>query len=656
MRRFCLPILVTGLLVLVLTAAPAWAQRGPTPTPDPFGRDPKQEQQFLDKLAKMNQQAVAPFKQGTAEMDRNDYQDAAKDLLLAHTLAPQDDDALRRLSYAELGEGKNDDALTHARAAVQLNNSAFNNTALADALLQQKTNASNAEALQVAWTAIKLDSNDPSAALILAEAGIANKDTSAISQSAGILQRVAPDLAQTHFVLALDAMGRNDSLQADAELTRAEQAGMPSDTIEPLREQSGVASSARFYRTLIGGGYGLIGWLVGFIVLMVVGGLLSNLTLSAVRHMKPEATVRVSPAERTIRAVYRFVIVIGSVYFYISIPLILLITIALAGAVIYMFLEIGFIPIQFTIILALGTLYTLVTVVRSLFVRFKQVDPGPRITREAAPQLWALVEEVAARVDTRPVDVIFATPTTEISVAERGRGLAGLGRQPERVLTLGLGSLNGMTIGPFKAVIAHEYGHFSNRDTAGGSLALRVRASIFQMARGLTMQRQNNWLNPVWLFLVGYSRLFSRITLGASRLQEILADRTAALTYGATNLAEALEHIVRAAFQFGLVANTELRQAYQLKRPVANLYALQVPEDATSSKALDEQIRKEMSRPTSPYDSHPAMKDRLELIRALEPVASGERNNKAVWDLLPNAQELQVQMSQALYQRATSGR
>ena len=56
-----------------------------------------------------------------------------------------------------------------------------------------------------------------------------------------------------------------------------------------------------------------------------------------------------------------------------------------------------------------------------------------------------------------------------------GRQLRG---RAERCLILGVGVLEGLKIGPFKAVLAHEYGHFTNKDTAGGGFALAVRRSL----------------------------------------------------------------------------------------------------------------------------------------------------------------------------------
>ena len=44
----------------------------------------------------------------------------------------------------------------------------------------------------------------------------------------------------------------------------------------------------------------------------------------------------------------------------------------------------------------------------------------------------------------------------------------------QRLLILGVGVLDGFRLNAFRAVIAHEYGYFSNRDTAGGDVAFPV--------------------------------------------------------------------------------------------------------------------------------------------------------------------------------------
>ena len=57
--------------------------------------------------------------------------------------------------------------------------------------------------------------------------------------------------------------------------------------------------------------------------------------------------------------------------------------------------------------------------------------------------------------------------------------------------------LEGFQLRPFKAVLAHEYGHFSNRDTAGGGLALQVRRSLGAFATTLAQAGAASVMRPM---------------------------------------------------------------------------------------------------------------------------------------------------------------
>jgi Zn-dependent protease with chaperone function len=282
--------------------------------------------------------------------------------------------------------------------------------------------------------------------------------------------------------------------------------------------------------------------------------------------------------------------------------------------------------------------------VRGVFARVKDEEPGHPLPRDKAPQLWSLTEEVAERVDTRPVDAIYVTPGTNIGVTERGSLLKKLQSAGQRCLILGLGALPGMTQAQFKAILAHEYGHFSNRDTAGGNLARRVQASIYQMAYTLASTGQARWYNPAWLFVNGFHRLFLRITLGASRLQEILADRYAALAYGVQNSVDGLMHIVRQGLVFDAQVSQEIKTAMGHNRGLQNLYLLP-PIQGTMLKQLEAKVEQRMNRPTSTYDSHPAIQDRIRLVRQLDSGSEVEGSQEPAWDLLPDAESLQQEMT-----------
>ena len=75
-------------------------------------------------------------------------------------------------------------------------------------------------------------------------------------------------------------------------------------------------------------------------------------------------------------------------------------------------------------------------------------------------------------------------PSTKKEVAGSGKE-----DRARRVLVLGVGLLDGLRQAPFCAVLAHEYGHFVHRDTAGGELALRVNNDMRKFALAMAEKR-----------------------------------------------------------------------------------------------------------------------------------------------------------------------
>jgi Zn-dependent protease with chaperone function len=181
-------------------------------------------------------------------------------------------------------------------------------------------------------------------------------------------------------------------------------------------------------------------------------------------------------------------------------------------------------------------------------------------------------------------------------------------------LILGVGVLDGLKIGPLKAVLAHEYGHFSNRDTAGGGFALAVRRSLITMAQSLGQSGTAAWYNPAWIFLNVFYRVFLRISQGASRLQELLADRWAAFTYGSKAFEEGLRHVIEQSVRFDARAGAALQD--MAARGVSNLYQHQ-PERPVEESEIEKAVREALNRPASPYDSHPSPTERSRWVRAL---------------------------------------
>jgi len=142
------------------------------------------------------------------------------------------------------------------------------------------------------------------------------------------------------------------------------------------------------------------------------------------------------------------------------------------------------------------------------------------------------------------------------------------------------------------------------------------------------------WYNPAWWFVNGFYRVFLRVSQGASRLQEVLADRWAAFTYGAAAFERGLRHVIERSVYFDAHANAELGRAIQTKLPLANLYQIdpaKLPEQADLSYKIETALKAE----PSPYDSHPSPADRFRWVRAIagEGTAASAGDGQPVWSL-----------------------
>jgi len=398
--------------------------------------------------------------------------------------------------------------------------------------------------------------------------------------------------------------------------------------------------------------YALGAWAIGLVVLMGLGMLLSSLTLATATKAPKTEGGHAQGADKLLRRVYRVVLWACCGYYYISLPIVTLLVIALAGGITYAFISLGRIPIKLIAIVVIVAAVSVWSVLKSIFFRPKTTDPGDKLDLAEHPKLRAVLEEVARRIGTRSVDSVYMTPTTDVAVFERGGVLKQLTGQTERCLVLGVGVLDGFQIGPFKAVLAHEYGHFHNEDTAGGGFALAVRRSMLLMAISLAKGGAAAWYNPAWLFVSWFQKVFLRISQGASRLQEILADRWAAFAYGADAFTQGLKHVIERSIRFDAHVQHALGEVIEQKKSLANLYQYRVKGKTPAEKEFKKAIKEALNAEPSPYDSHPSPADRFAWVAALP---KRERQTSAedeleVWELFADRKKIERQMTQKIRQ------
>lgn len=163
-----------------------------------------------------------------------------------------------------------------------------------------------------------------------------------------------------------------------------------------------------------------------------------------------------------------------------------------------------------------------------------QPAPGIDVSPAQAPELWALVGELAATVGTRAPEQIRLVPEVNAAVSEDSRflGLAGGTRR----LYLGVPLLQGMTVAQLQAVLAHELGHYSSAHTRLGPLAYRGRQAVVT-----TVQQLKG--NIVGWVLRQYAKLYILVSQAMSRSQELEADRLMVQVAGRATAQSALREI-----------------------------------------------------------------------------------------------------------------
>jgi len=612
-------------------------------------RDPQEESKILEELAAVAPGAVTEFQAATEAMDRGDNEAADSGYGKVLDLAPDFAHALRRRSYVV---ADNDEGLALARRALLVEEHGYNLSAVVDALLRFDDPAKLQEANRLAERLVVMLPDEPSALSIVAAASLRSENLALFRKAIGGLRRVAPDEMATHYYAAFDAGLEEDWIRAEAEIERARELGLPAEEADAFLDGTGIRSRARNWRYLYLAGHASVAWVGGLLALLGIGAILSRWTLSAIESQSAETTGLPSGAMRMMRRVYGIVLSLASLYFYVSMPFVFILVVAASGGLIYALLSLGYIPLKLLLIAFILLFVTLWAMLKGLLARGGRSDPGERLEEKDAPEVFSLLREVASKIGTPMVDSVFLVPDATVAVFERGSTLDHLRHRGERCLVLGLGVMDGMKLGQLKGILAHEYGHLSNRDTAGGGLALQVRRSILTSAETLASGGAAVWYNPAWLFLNAFFRLYLRISQGASRLQEVLADRWAVLAYGKEAFSSGLSHAVRRAVEFDFLSQREIFQAVRESRPLRNLYDLKVPlqwapEDEPAEKekppaqCIEEAYQEALSTPASPYDSHPATAQRIAWVEKMTGVASPPMDERDAWSLFPDRNRIQ---------------
>ena len=615
-------------------------------------RDMGKESLIWDHLNTVAPETVEDFKAATVAMDSGNYDEAVRLYRAVLKKAPDSDHVLRRLGISLVMQGHLEEGLTFIEQAIAKNGSADNLFTLALFLVypaenKEGTQEQKSQAFAILKEAEYLPKtgDDPDFDLLLAQLAYDFQDIATFRRASGRLSSRHQGQMGTHYYKALLAAYDQDWATAEAAIRKAESLGLQPAIAQDFLVQTGIESRNRTWRYAMYAG-SIVGiWLVGLGALFVFGKWMSKRTLRSIEEADPNEGT--SSSDLGLRKWYRRLIGVAGIYYYLSIPFVIFLVLGAAAAATYFSFVLGHIPIKWLLLVDLGALITSYKMIRSLFLKIEQDDPGRPLKVYEAPGLWELTRSVAETVKTRPVDEIRITPGTELAVYERGSWREKSSDRAHRVLILGVGVLNDFKLNAFRAVLAHEYGHFSHRDTAGGEIALRVNSDMMKFAHAMILSGQNVWWNLAYHFLRIYDFIFRRLSHGATRLQEVLADRVAASKYGAAAFEEGLRHVIKRGAEFDVSVNKEIASADG--RALQNLYELPI----TAHEEAESMARDSLTRVTSEDDTHPSPLDRFRYVERITSQTEAQISGE-VWNLFKDRAGLTTEMTSMVQQELYS--
>lgn len=242
---------------------------------------------------------------------------------------------------------------------------------------------------------------------------------------------------------------------------------------------------------------------------------------------------------------------------------------------------------------------------------------GVVLTRSEAPDLYREVDRIADTLQAARVDEIRLDYNLNAAASQTPQfGLVGIYRN---VLLLGMPLLLGLAPDEARAVIAHEFGHFSGSHGKFGARVYRLEMTLRQIVTRLSTTARFGALLFMGFIKWFYPR-FSATTFAMRRANEYEADRAAAQVAGAGHIVNALLRMKYLAPQLQKSFWNGLGTAFKASpEPFAGCL-IGLPEaarHAASPVLAIRAVEASMTDVTGYDDTHPCLSDRLRALGQL---------------------------------------
>lgn len=316
-----------------------------------------------------------------------------------------------------------------------------------------------------------------------------------------------------------------------------------------------------------------------------------------------------------------------------------------------------------------------------IFIRHGSDDPGIEISETDEPVLYKFLTELAEDVGAPRPHRVFISPNVNASVSY-DLSILNLIIPTKKNLIIGLGLVNSLNRSEFKAVLAHEFGHFAQRSMAvgrwvyiGEQIASHIITKRDALDRGLdflsSIDLRVAWIGWIMRSIVWSIRSLTETAFrwviaaqrALSREMEFQADLVAVSVTGSDALIHALYRLQAADEDWEQCLEFASQQLHK-GRMVQDLFAIQtrigehkrrvlndplrgrvpeLPSDASTHRLFSEEI----AQPPRMWATHPPNNEREE--NAKRTYIRAEANQESAWTLFRDPQQQCESLTQYLF-------
>lgn len=411
--------------------------------------------------------------------------------------------------------------------------------------------------------------------------------------------------------------------------------------------------------------------------------------MNGIENLYPATPVNIAPAITEPSASFKREVkkVMGSITLFFIVYLIL-IALAIALAIGCVLLGIGIMGAASHIIVIIAGvgvmsigIMVFIFLVKFIFSVKKFDESGSiPVTEQEQPELFGFIRQLTIDTQTNFPKKIVLSPEVNACVFYND-SFWSMFFPVKKNLQIGLGLVNTVTLSEFKAVMAHEFGHFSQRSMKLGGFVYNVNKAIYNMLYenkdyGSFLQTWGSlhWAISIfaWLtiqivkgiqsILQSMYGFINKNYLSLSREMEFHADAVAASVSGSNYLISALKKLelsnacYEAVLQRAdscLKQNEVLENVYHNHHVIMKQYAIEnnlqlknnipvLPPDYLNRFQLSKLNIKDQ------WASHPSTNDREEKLNELKVEAVNDE--RSAWLLFREPEKVQQQLSSFLYQ------